>query len=213
VPGAVGAPEPSGSENGEHLIEIGMVPCVRLLVDIQDFVAWPDHQCRTELRWSTSRVVLPIALEQRPSRCKQSVRAEKRSRTKLVEFNDISGFAVFVKKNGEGDVLVLDKRHRVAPATGSEGGDPRPGFEDLVVAFTNLTGSFSTGQSTKVPQKQNDMSTLRPQVTKPVRCPLRVGKGHLCEFWDGAHRRSVHAEPRLASVLKRHRMRLRSQPR
>jgi hypothetical protein len=109
----------------------------------------------------------------------------------LVHLDDLSGFTVFVKQDGEGHLFILDEGSCVSSASGAQCCDARPGFQDLFVPLTDLTGPFPTRQSAEVAQEEQYMAIIGPQVTEAVRGALGIGQCQFCEAGDRVHLRGA----------------------
>ena len=153
-----------------------MIPCVRLLVHIEDFVPWADDERCTKLHRTVPGLVLPMAPEQRLSAGQKCVGTDERCRFEPVHLDDPCCFTVFVNENLEGNVLVFDERLRVPLPSGADGGDARAGLKDLFVPLTDLTGPFPARQSAKVAEEEENMSLIDPQVTEAVQRAFRIGQ-------------------------------------
>jgi hypothetical protein len=94
----------------------------------------------------------------------------------LVHLNDLSSLAVLVEQDREGYVLVFDEGGGVSSAAGAEGCDSCPGFQDLSIPLTDLTGPFPARQSAKVAQKEEHVTFIRPQVAEAVGRAVGIGQ-------------------------------------
>jgi hypothetical protein len=108
---------------------------------------------------------LTVPSNERSRTRKPCVRPDKRGCTEVVRLDDICSNAILVQKDIEWHGLVVDERLGVCGIAGAYGRYARSGGCDLLVSISNLTGSLTAGQSTEVPQKEEQVAIVGPQVT------------------------------------------------
>lgn len=145
-----------------------MISGERLTVDIEKLVARSNDERRTELCRAGAWTALPVASNEGPRSSHPGIRSDYRCGAKSVQLDDVSSKTIGVEKNAERNRFVLDECGRVAPTAGPDGGDVRTGLHQLPVSVTDLTGPFTTRQSSEVPQEEKDVGRVSPQVTKTL---------------------------------------------
>jgi len=165
----------SSADDGEYLVEVGMVAGERLPVDVEQFVARAEDKRCTELHRARTGLVLAVAAEQGPSSSEQGVGSDERRSLEAVRFDDPGSIAVFVEQHGERHGLILDERLGVPLAPGPDRGDAYAGREELIVTLTDLTGPLPACQSPEMSEEKEDVALIGPQVAKAVERALRVG--------------------------------------
>jgi hypothetical protein len=119
---------------------------------------------------------LTIPARERSRARKPCVRPDQRGGIKIVHLDDIRSNAFFVQKDVEGHGFVLDERLRVCGITGAYGCYARSGGCDLLISISNLTGSLAARQSAEVPQKEEQLALVGPQVTESMHGAIGIGK-------------------------------------
>ncbi len=172
-------------ERGDHLVDVGVVPCVLLTVLVQDLVSRPHHDGRSELHRPAARLLLAVAAGERTDPGRERTRIEERARPERSGSDDLGGVAVLVEEDGEWNTLVLDERRGVSLPAGPDGGDEGTCGEDLLVSIADLTGPLTAGQSAEVAQEQQDVGLLEPEVAEPVLGAVGIDEnlvGELCSI-------------------------------
>lgn len=59
-------------------------------------------------------------------------------------------------------MLILDESECVAPASGPDRSHTGSGGQDFLISVSDLTGPFTAGQSTEVPEEEDHMRGLSP---------------------------------------------------
>ena len=163
------------ADDGEHLIEVGVVACVRLPVDVEQFVTRAEDERCTELHRAGTGLVLSVAAEQGPTSGEQGIGADERRSFQAVRLDDPGGFAVFVEQHGERHGFILDERLCVPLAPGSDGGDTNAGRQELIVPLTDLTGPLPAGQSPEMSEEEEYVALVGPQIAEALRRAFGVG--------------------------------------
>jgi hypothetical protein len=65
---------------------------------------------------------------------------------------------------------------RVCGITGANSCYARSGRSDLLISISNLTGSLAARQSTEVPQKEEQVAIVGPQVTESIHRAFGIAK-------------------------------------
>lgn len=151
-----------------------MIARVGLLVEVQEFVAWADHERGPELHGAVTGLVLAIPLDERPASGQERVGTDERCRLEAVHLDDLCRFALFVDQDGEWHPFVFYEGLCVPFPSGSNSGHTDTGHQKIVVPVADLTGPFPAGQSAEVAQEEEDMALIGPQITKAVWCALGV---------------------------------------
>ena len=153
------------AETFKNFVEVGVIACERFLVHVEQFIAGCHDECCSELGGAAPQTALTVPANERSRTRKPCVRPDQRGGTNVVHLDDIRSNAFFVQKDVEGHGFVLDERLRVFGITGAYGCYPRSGGCGLLISISNLTGSLAAGQSTEVPQKEEQVAIVGPQVT------------------------------------------------
>jgi len=97
-----------------------VVACVRLLVGVEQLIAWGDNKCCTELGGPTADVVLPIASDQRSRTRQPCVRPQRGLGSQPVQYNGIGCLPVLIEEHRERHGLVFDECCCVTSTTRSD---------------------------------------------------------------------------------------------
>ncbi len=146
-----------------------MITCVVLEVGVPQVVAWPDHQRGAQLEGTPARFPLAMARSEGPDSGRQGIHRDERAGAEAFGSGDLGGRPIFVEEHGERHSLVLDERSSVSTSTGADGGDAGSRGNDLFVSIADLTGPLAARQSAKVPQKENDLGSVGPEVPEADR--------------------------------------------
>jgi hypothetical protein len=183
-------------DRGEHLVEIGVVACEIFVVGISQHVPWRDHECRSELRGSTSGPVLAVPSDHRAGPCEELSRRQHGQRGRLLRAGDPGSRPVLVEQDPERDLLILDEGLGVTLAACPDGRDPGSGCEDLIVPVADLTGPLTTCQSTEMTQEQDDLGLIGPHSAQPHLGSIRFDHHGVGQRNDIEHDRMVGTRPR-----------------
>jgi hypothetical protein len=153
-----------------------MIACVRLLVDVEEFVAWGYYERRSQLGGAAAGVVLPIATNQRPCSCQPRIGSERSRGSQLVQHNGVGRIAVLIQEDRERNRLILDEGRCVPSTSGADRSHTRSGRRQLFVSVSDLTGPFAARQSTEVSKEEKHMGLFGPQVPEPVERSVGVGE-------------------------------------
>jgi len=96
-----------------------MVSRVRLLVDVEELVAWSDHERRTELGRSTAGLVLAVTPDQRSRTCHPRVGTERGCCSQLVQRHNSRSGPFLVQEHRKRHRLVLDEGCCILSTTGT----------------------------------------------------------------------------------------------
>lgn len=151
-----------------------MVPGKRLAVLVEDFVAWTEHDGGTELKRAPTRLLLSVPSGKRANPCDHCIGAQQRRRTQLAGADDLGGPAVLIEQNRKRHLLVFDEGCGVALSARADGGDVCTRGEDLVVSIADLTGPLAAGQSAKMPQEEQHVGLLCPEITETMVGPVGI---------------------------------------
>lgn len=174
----------SSEEDGDDLVEIGMVACVVLEIGIQQLIAGPDHQGGSELGRSPSGVVLDVASGHSPGAGDPLAGPQQRGGSERLGPDDVGRRAVLVQQDLERDSLVLDECLGVTLPAGADGNDAGTRCGDLFVSVSDLTGPLTTGKSTKVPEEEDERTPFRPPVTQAMERSVGIDELMVCEPGD-----------------------------
>ena len=174
-----------------------MVAGVILIVGIQQLVAGPDHQGRSQLERSPPGLLLPMAPGERLEAGADRGRREVSGEADRLRLDDLSGGSVLIQQHRKRELLVLDEGPGVAFPPGTYCGHDQIGIDEVLLPVADLTGPLATGQSAEVTQEQQHGRSLLPQIAQPVRLTVGidqagVGESRHIERHEG-HRLAVTA--------------------
>lgn len=145
-----------------------------LVVGVLQDISRTDHQRRSELKRTSSSVVLPVAFQGRTQTGLDLPGCDQLAHGQSLRAGDFGSKAVLIEQHGERNALVLDEGLGVSLAPGTDGRDRCTGGDDVFVSVADLTGPLTAGQSTKMPKEEDDLSLFGPQVAEANRILVRV---------------------------------------
>jgi hypothetical protein len=152
-----------------------------LEVGVEQPIARCDDERGAELQGPPARLLLALATHDRADRSSVCTRFEEGTHAKGGGSRDAGRLTFAVQQNPKRDPLIRDERIGVSPPTGANCGDAGPQLLELAISVSDLTGPFTTGESTKVAQKQHDVWRRRPQISQSLRVGLRILQSHVGE--------------------------------
>ncbi len=145
-----------------------MVAGVVLEVLVQDLIARPHHDGRTELHGPASRLALPVPRGEGPEARRELAGTDQCCDADGSRAHNLGSGAFLVEEDGEWNVLFLDEGLRIPAASGAYGGHLRPGGEYLFVSVADLTGPLTARQSTEMTKEQNHLGLIAPEIAQPL---------------------------------------------
>ena len=146
----------------------------------QDLVAGSHHDRRTELHGAATRLLLPVSRTERAETCRDLAGLEHGCGTDASSADDLGRRTILVEQNRERHLLVLDEGDCVAPTAGPDSRDGCPGLEDLFVSVADLTGPLTTRQSAEMPEEEENLWLVTPEIAKPVLRVMCIGQDVVC---------------------------------
>ena len=158
-----------------------MVACVVLEILVEDLISWPNHDGGTELHRPASGLALPMPRGEGPETGGELARTDEGRHTDGARTHDLGSDAVLVEQHRERNPLVLDEGLRIPAPPGADSRDLRPGCENIFVPVSDLTGPLTARQSTEVPEEQDHLGLIAPEITQPLFGPVWVDQHVVCE--------------------------------
>ena len=145
-----------------------MVASMFLVVGVEQLIAGTDDEGRTELAGAPAGSTLAVPVPDRPQTCSDCRRFQERGCSYRAGPDDLGGGAVLVQQHRVGKRLVGNERFRITSTARPDGSDGYVGMIEILLSCPNLTGPFTTGESTEMAQEEQHCRALRPQVTESV---------------------------------------------
>ena len=158
------------------MIKIGMVTSERLLIDVDEIIAWTNDERCTQLHRATPGLVLSMSADQGPSASANGVGTDKRGCLQSVRLHDLRSFAFVVEQHGKRYGLVLDEGLGITLASRADRGDTQVCRQKVLVSLTDLTGPLPARESPEMAEEQQYMALLCPEVPESVHVTLGIGE-------------------------------------
>jgi hypothetical protein len=168
-------------EHGDDLVEIGMVAGEVLVVLVKQEVAGGDDETRPKLLGSPPVLVLDVAGEKGPCPCPDLGGREQGHRLDRLRPYDLGRGSVFVEKDREWHLFILDEGLGVPLAAGADGDDPGSGYQNLFVSVADLTGPLAACDSAEMAKKQDQVGLVSPHIAEPARIPFGIDQCFCCQ--------------------------------
>lgn len=167
---------PADSQNGQHLIDVGVIPCVVLEICVTQVVSRADHERSPELHWPASRPMLPLARSQRFEGGFVGPQLEKSRCRQVLGADDGRCRAILIEQDPERNVLIVDECAGVASSACADGSHSGTLLGDLCIPVAHLRHPFPARQSTEMTKHEEDGGVRFPQIGEMNLVTIIVGK-------------------------------------